>query len=160
MLTCAVRRAIPTLAVGLSFLVASLAHAQTLLTLKRGPEILELTLDDLTGLPQHTVVTTNEFTDAPVEYTGPLARDVLELLALDRLEEVRFIAINDYFIDIPTQELHRYDVVLALEADGQRLSRRDKGPLWLMYPISDHPELAGPVHNARLIWQVVRIEAL
>jgi hypothetical protein len=152
--------ATPMLAVALTFLVAGLAHAQTMLTLKRGPEILELTIEDLIDLPQHTVVTTNEFTNAPVAYSGPLARDVLELLALDRLAEVRFVAINDYFIDIPTDELHRYDVVLALEADGQRLSRRDKGPLWLMYPISDHPELAGPVHNARLIWQVVRVEAL
>jgi hypothetical protein len=136
------------------------AAAQTALTLQNGAEILELTMEQIQALKQHTIVTANEFTNGPVSYTGPLARDVLEQLALDSVDTVRFTAANDYYIDVPTEELHRYDVVLALEADGQRLSRRDKGPLWLMYPISDNPELAGPVYNARLIWQVVRVESL
>lgn len=141
----------------------SVAAAQTILTLSRGAvdvETLDLTLEDLQALPQHTLVTSNEFTDGAVTYTGPLARDVLELLALDSMETVRLTAANDYSIDVPTADFHRYEVILALEADGQRLSRRDKGPLWLMYPLSDHPELAGPLYNARLIWQVVRVEAL
>jgi hypothetical protein len=147
-----------------SLVVAAVAlpaavSAQTILTLQHGPETLELTLEDLAALPQQTIVTTNEFTDTPVAYSGPLARDVLELLALDGLSTVRFTAANDYFIDVPTQDLHRYDVVLAMEADGTRLSRRDKGPLWLMYPLSDNPELLGPIYNARLIWQVVRVDA-
>jgi hypothetical protein len=45
-----------------------------------------------------------------------------------------------------------------MEADGKKLSRRDKGPLWLMYPISDNAELADPRYIHRLIWQVIRIE--
>jgi hypothetical protein len=152
-----------TCAIALTLLqsaLAAAAGAPTVLTLQRGAETLELTLEELAALPQHTLVTTNEFTDTPVAYTGPLARDVLELLALDSLDIVRFTAANDYYIDVPTDELHRYDVVLAMEADGRKLSRRDKGPLWLMYPLSEHPELAGPVYNARLIWQVVRVDAL
>ena len=53
------------------------------------------------------------------------------------------------------------DQTLALmEADGKKLSRRDKGPLWLMYPISDHDELKDALYIHRLIWQVVRIESL
>ena len=47
-----------------------------------------------------------------------------------------------------------------MEADGKPLSRREKGPLWLMYPISDHAELRDPIYLRRLIWQVVRIESL
>ena len=48
-----------------------------------------------------------------------------------------------------------------MEADGKKLSRRDKGPLWLMYPISDHAELNATRSTIpRLIWQVVRIELL
>ena len=54
---------------------------------------------------------------------------------------VRFIAANDYYVDIPTEDFADYDAILAMEADGKPLSRRDKGPLWLMYPISDHAEL-------------------
>ena len=93
-------------------------------------------------------------------YRGPLVRDVLAQLGLDDATQVRLIAANDYFVDIPTEDFRKYDAILAMQADGEPLSRRDKGPLWLMYPISDHAELKDPVYQRRLIWQVVRIEAL
>jgi hypothetical protein len=124
-----------------------------------GESSLELTLEELQALPQVTIRTANEFTDGIVAYRGPLVRDVLAMLRLDRLETVRFVAANDYFVDIPTEDFRSYEVILAMEANGRQLSRREKGPLWLMYPISDHPELRDPVYLRRLIWQVVRIEA-
>lgn len=123
-------------------------------------DTLEFTLEELAALPQATIVTENEFTDGKVEYIGPLVRDVLEHLALDDAETIRFTAANDYYVDVPTSDFRKYNVILALEADGARLSRRDKGPLWLMYPLSDHSELNDPIYNTRLIWQVVRIDAL
>ena len=111
-------------------------------------------------MPQVTVVTENEFADGTRAYRGPLVRDVLARLGLESLDFVRFVAANDYYVDIPTEDFRTYDVILAMEADGERLSRREKGPLWLMYPISDHPALRDPIYLRRLIWQVVRIEAL
>jgi hypothetical protein len=123
-------------------------------------ETLEFSLDQLEVLPQVIINTENEFTDGMVAYRGPLVRDVLAQLGLDKLEQVRFVAANDYFVDIPTSDFREYDAILAMEADGKRLSRREKGPLWLMYPISDHAELQDPLYLRRLIWQVVRIEAL
>ena len=135
-------------------------HSATALTLSRGPgaQTLELTLENLAALPQTTVVTENEFSNGLVAYRGPLARDVLNQLSLMEFESVRFIAANDYFVEIPTEDFRRYDVILAMEADGAPLARRDKGPIWLMYPISDQEELGDPIYIHRLIWQVVRIE--
>ena len=121
---------------------------------------LDLSLESLEALPQTTVVTENEFANGKVAYRGPLMRDVLAQLGLDDVAEVRLVAANDYFVDIPTEDFRAYDAILAMEADGKRLSRREKGPLWLMYPISDHPELNDRIYQRRLIWQVVRIEAL
>lgn len=124
-------------------------------------ETLELTIEQLSALPQTTIETENEFADGMVAYRGPLVRDVLEHLGLGDAETLRFIAANDYYVDIPMRDFRRYNAILAMEANGTRLSRRDKGPLWLMYPLSDHPELQGdPVYITRLIWQIVRIEAL
>ena len=51
-----------------------------------------------------------------------------------------------------------YDVILAMWANGVRLSRRDKGPIWLMYPLDDHPELSEAKYSSRLVWQLVRME--
>jgi hypothetical protein len=140
-----------------------LAAEEGALTLSRGAgnfETLDLTLAELEALPQVTIVTENEFSDGKVAYRGPLVRDVLAQLALDQADVVRFTAANDYFVDIPTTDFREYDVILAMEADGKKLSRREKGPLWLMYPISDHAELGDPNYIHRLIWQVVRIESL
>ncbi|MBP7000938.1 hypothetical protein [Amaricoccus sp.] len=129
------------------------------LTLRRRAEVYALTIDELDALPQATIVTENEFSDGPVAYRGPLIRDVIALLALFEFDTLRFTAANDYYIDIPTEDFERYDVIVATEANGVRLSRRDKGPLWLMYPISGNAELDAPEYTERLIWQLVEIEA-
>jgi hypothetical protein len=120
---------------------------------------LDLTREDLAAMPQVTVVTENDFADGMVSYRGPLVRDVLAKLGMDKLDTVRFMAANDYYVDIPTSDFRTYDAILAMEADGQPLSLRDRGPLWLMYPISDYAALRDPIYLRRLIWQVVRIEA-
>jgi hypothetical protein len=157
------------IAVGLSGLIVTTALFLTpaeadpddvAITLSRGPggETLELTLAELAELPQVTVVTENEFSNGLVAYRGPLARDVLEQLALMQFETLRFTAANDYYIEIPVTDFRDYEVILAMQADGVPLARRDKGPLWLMYPISDHEELTDPIYIHRLIWQVEKVE--
>ena len=122
-------------------------------------QTLDLSLEQLEAMPQVIVATENEFSDGVVNYRGPMVREVLALVGLDQLDQVRFTAANDYFVDIPTEDFTDYDAILAMEADGEKLGRREKGPLWLMYPISDHSELRDPIYLRRLIWQVVRIEA-
>lgn len=130
------------------------------LAVLNGSEELGFTLDEIAAMPQITIVTDSEFTDGLVEFRGPLVRDILAMLDLGEAETVRFTAANDYFVDIPTSDFWDYDAILALEADGVALSRRTKGPIWLMYPIADFPELRDRVYNNRLIWQVVKIESL
>ena len=78
-------------------------------------------------MPQATVATENEFSDGVVSYRGPLVRDVLAHVGLDDLDEVRFTAANDYFVDIPTTDFRDYDAILAMEADGEKLSPAREG---------------------------------
>jgi hypothetical protein len=137
------------------------AAGPTALTLSgAGAETLDLTLDDLAKLPQVTVVTGHQFADGEVTYRGPLVRTVIDRLSLGQYAELRFTAANGYYVDIPTSDFVLFDAILAMEADGARLSRRDKGPLWLMYPMSDNVSLSDPIYISRLIWQVVRIEPI
>lgn len=138
---------------------AGQAMAAAALTLVNGSRQLELSIDDLHSMEQTTFATENEFVDGKVTYRGPLVRDVLARVGLDQTDNVRFVAANDYYVDIPTQNFRDYDAILAIEADGERLSRRDKGPIWLMYPISDFAALRDPIYSRRLIWQVVKITA-
>jgi hypothetical protein len=160
----AVLSALPPMAIAgmLSVSPAGFAHAAAPaleIVGTEGSGVLELSLEQLAAMPQTIVATENEFSDGVVSYRGPLVRDVLAHLGLDKVDQVRFVAANDYYVDIPTSDFRDFDAILAMEADGKQLSRREKGPLWLMYPITDHPELRDPIYLRRLIWQVVRIEA-
>lgn len=157
----AVRRAASALVFAGALLLTALgAEADPILTVSNGENVVELTREDLEAMPQHTVATATEFTDGVVEFSGPLVRDVLDRYGLGEAKIVRLTAMNDYFVDVPTTDFANYNVIMALEADGKQLSRRDKGPIWLMYPLSEHEELSDPVYNARLIWQIVSVEAL
>jgi hypothetical protein len=155
-----VRLLAPLGAAAFVFVATGAAPALAAVELAHGDKRIELSIEDLAAMPQHEIRTETDFTDGMRLYRGPLARDVLALVGLDTVEMVRFIALNDYFVDIPVSDFTEFDVIMALESDGQRLSRRDKGPVWLMYPISDHEVLADPRYNARLIWQVRRIEGM
>lgn len=117
-------------------------------------------LEELDALPQVEVVTANEFIDGKASFTGPLARVVLKLTGDTNAEEVKLVAANEYNIVVPVEDFRDYDVILATRQDGELFSRRDKGPIWMIYPMSSHSELRDSTYNARLIWQLVRMEVL
>jgi hypothetical protein len=67
-------------------------------------------------------------------------------------------AANDYKVSIPLTDFSAYDVLLATHIDGEALTLRTRGPIWLIYPAdADLPE---PVRQERMIWQLTefRIE--
>ncbi len=113
---------------------------------------------DLLALPQVTIRTRTDYTDGVVEFIGPLARDAVAFIEIGTATTVHLVAANDYAIDITLSELFDYDVILAMQANGERLTMRDKGPIWIMYPLDDHEEMQDPVFNNRLIWQLTVME--
>ena len=123
-----------------------------------GSSEVQFTESDLLRLPQVTIQTHTDFTDGVVTFVGPLARQVVGAVPAGSATIAHLVAANDYSHDIPFSDFTDYDVILALEADGKRLSLRDKGPIWVMYPIDQHPELKDPVYNPRRVWQLTEIE--
>lgn len=142
--------------------IAALAESAPMLTLRNASaghnEEVQLTEADLLNLPQVTITTNTEWTDGPADFTGPLARDVVKVIGIGEATEAHMVAANDYSVDIPLEDFMAYDVVLAMFQDGERLTLRDKGPIWVMYPIGDHPELDDPLTNTKMIWQLTTIE--
>ena len=110
------------------------------------------------GMAQTDVVTSNEFVDGKKHFKGPLMREVLAQFSGVKSGKVWLTAANDYQVEVATSEFADYDVILALSMDGVALSKRDKGPIWVIYPMSDFAELRDPVYNSRLIWQLVKVE--
>ena len=143
----------------LTMCLAKASTADVILTIDReGHDTVEYTLEDLEKLTPTIVKTTNDFVDDLSTFSGPLVRDILAPFGPDLPETVVFVAANEYFVEIPVSDFDTYDVIMAHHMDGELLSPRDKGPLWVIYPMAEHKELQDAIYNARLIWQVVRME--
>lgn len=110
----------------------------------------------LSGLGVHEIRTRTPWTDGTVRFEGVLVRDVLAAAGAEGTM-VRAVAINDYAVDIPIEDFISYPVILAFRRDGEAMGVRDKGPLWVIYPWSDHDELRTEVYHSRSIWQLKRM---
>jgi hypothetical protein len=140
--------------------ISSVAFSQTALTVVSMASQAEmtLTLDDLQMMDQVDIKTSNEFVDGEKLFRGPLVRAVLARFGAEDVSLVRLTAANDFQVEVPAHEFYDYDAILALSMDGVALSKREKGPIWVIYPMSDFSELRDPVYNSRLIWQLVKLE--
>ncbi|MGI9509316.1 MAG: molybdopterin-dependent oxidoreductase, partial [Geminicoccaceae bacterium] len=67
---------------------------------------------------------------------------------------VRAVAANDYVVDIPISNLREANAFLAMSMDGTQLRLRDKGPLWIIYPWSQRPELNRIELHGYAVWQL------
>lgn len=91
-------------------------------------------------------------------YEGPLLREVLAAAGV-RSDRILVRALNDYEAEIPLADLHDYDVILAMSRNGSPMQIREFGPLFVLYPFDDHPELLNETVRFRSVWHVVQIHA-
>ncbi|WP_282604555.1 molybdopterin-dependent oxidoreductase [Pelagibius sp. Alg239-R121] len=111
----------------------------------------------LEGLGITKIETSTDWTDGIQSFEGPLVSDLLERLGASGTT-ILATAANDYTVEIPVSDFLRYPVILAMEMNGKRLTLRDKGPIWIVYPRDQYPELDDPLINGRWIWQLKRLE--
>lgn len=118
---------------------------------------VQFDLDMLEALPQHSTETETPWHEGTPVFTGPRLSTILDAVGGDA-SLMRVYALNDYSAEIPVEEVRKYPVILATRMDGKRLPVRDKGPLFVIYPFSDAPELFNELTFNRSVWQVSRIE--
>jgi hypothetical protein len=108
------------------------------------------------GLIRFTTPTA--WTDGLVTFEGVLLSRLLEVLAVPGdVKELAMTALDDYQVAIPVADVRTWPVILALKRDGQYMSVRNKGPLWVVYPRHAFPELQQAKHNPKWIWQLKEI---
>lgn len=128
--------------------------APVILTVEGQPAATDFTLAQLQALPQTTVITTTPWTEGSHTYTGVLLRNLLDKQGLQKATKLNAKALNDYVATLTVSDAYKYDVLLALTQDGKLLTRRNKGPVWVIYPLSLHPELDKPSYHSAMIWQL------
>ena len=110
----------------------------------------------LDRFPRVTIQTHTPWTDGLVTFEGFLVRDLIKAVGASG-ETLKATAINDYAIDIPLEDFRKYDAIIADTKNGARMTVRDKGPLWIIYPWDSVPELKNEIYHSRSIWQLNRI---
>jgi len=139
------------------------APARPLLTLignlqqRNTPEGLALDLAALEKLPSLSFSTRTPWYPQPRKFTGVRLRDLLAAAGA-RGTVVRAVALNDYRVDIPIDDVNATDAMVAWLLDDKPMSVRDKGPLVIIYPFDDRPELRTAIHYGRAVWQLRSIE--
>ena len=116
-----------------------------------------LDMATLRALPQKTFTTETSWDKRPVKFTGPLMRDVLQLLKSTGTE-IKAIAVNDYAVSIPVADAQKFDLIIATRMNDRDIPPRTKGPLFVVYPFSSDPVLKDKVYEDRAIWQLKAIE--
>lgn len=144
---------------------ATMVSAADMLPAPTGPVILSIegridggaTVDldfaALESLPAQVLRTTTPWTEGDQVFEGVLLRDLLNAVGATG-ETLRVTALNDYRIEMPKADTDKIDVILAYRHNGSRMSVREKGPLWIIYPDTS----GSPEAQTRMVWQLRRIE--
>jgi hypothetical protein len=113
-------------------------------------------LDMLDGLGTVTIETATPWTEGVQRFEGPLLADVLAAAGASG-DAVLVRALNDYEAEIPLATVAEVPMILATRRDGMRMEVRDRGPLWIMLPFDERPELNVDLYYRFSVWQVAEI---
>ncbi len=110
----------------------------------------------LEALGVHKLSTSNPFETGVQVFEGVLLRDVLRRVGASG-DMLAAFALDGYTVEIPVADVAKYDVLLAMTWNGETMTVRRKGPLWVIYPVDRHKELRSESYSNRTIWQLKRL---
>lgn len=113
----------------------------------------------LSEIEQRDTVTETPWHDGTPTFSGPLGSALLEAVGATG-ETLRITALNDYAVDVPVEDLLNYPVIFATRLNGEEMAVREKGPLFLIYPFSEFPDLLNELYFGRSAWQIATIEVI
>jgi hypothetical protein len=129
------------------------------ITHTNGDGVAQFDLDMLAALEQRSTTASTPWFDGPRDFDGPLAAAILDAVGAQG-SMMRVIALNDYSANVPIDDARTFPVVFATHLNDKVMSVRDKGPLFLIYPFDEFPELFNEVYFGRSVWQITQIEVV
>lgn len=109
--------------------------------------------DTLLNLGIETLETETHYTTGMQRFEGIRLSRLLEAVGA-RGETLTTTALDGYGVDIPMADVERYQVFLAMKWNGEVMRPRNKGPIWIIYPITQFPEVNTEIFSIRSIWQL------
>jgi hypothetical protein len=113
--------------------------------------------DMLEALSGRKAAMETPWAEGKTEFSGPLLREILQVAGANGTV-MKLVALNDYSADVPMEDAAKIDTILATRMNGQRMSVRDKGPLFMVYPFDENTQLYNEKYFSRSVWQITSIE--
>ena len=94
----------------------------------------------LESLPTETIRTKTEWTTGVTEFTGVRVDVLLNHLGASS-QHLFLQALDEYSVEVVDGQFDSFPIIIAYKLNGEYMSVRELGPLWVMFPFDDHPEL-------------------
>lgn len=117
----------------------------------------ELDFAMLEALPRVQIQTATPWTEGVQTFEGVALADLMAFVSASGTT-IFATAINDYMVEIPMSDAAVGRALVALSLNGQPMSIREKGPLWIVYPYDSSDNFKSEVIYSRSIWQLNRLE--
>lgn len=116
---------------------------------------LDFTLSELQALTQADVTTAHPWNTQAQHYRGIDLTALLEQLFVNQqIRSLNLEGLNGFSMALEWTKINKYSPILAWQENGQLMSRRNKGPLWLMLPFDQVPELKQADFLHYMVWQL------
>jgi len=121
--------------------------------IQQSQQNLTLKLSDLKKLPSQEIKTrephNTEDIAAIKTFKGVTVASLLAKSGVAaEVKEVTFLSSNNYRVTVELEDLRNYPILLAWDRDAQPLTRSQGGPLYLVFPYTDYPELPAKYSDA------------
>lgn len=135
------------------------AAGEAILTFSHAGEVSVFDMEALVSMGPVEISTTTIWTEGVQTFTGvPLNTFLAEVDVTDGA--LKATAVNDYAVEVPIKDAVEGGPIIAYLNNGEPMSVRDKGPLWIVYPFDSDPKYQTEVIYSRSIWQLDRLEAI
>lgn len=104
------------------------------------------------------MTTTTPWRQTPAAFDGVLLTDLLDENGLSDVAAINVVAENDYVVRIPSEVWKKWPIVVATRVNGRTHSRRARGPIQFILPMSDNDETAIESNLTYWVWMAARIE--
>lgn len=119
-------------------------------------DVVEFDREKLEALGMVAIETNTPWYKGAVKFEGVPLDKLMQSVGANG-EKVVALALNDYSTEIPIEDFAKHKAILALKRDGEYMPVRDKGPLFIVYPYDQNPELRSQKYYSRSAWQVSRL---
>jgi hypothetical protein len=130
---------------------------KTLVTVTNGSEKLALTEDEFSSMKTKQKVTDPNL-KATHDYEGVKLSDLMAKVNAKDCKTVKVIAKDKMTIEIKAEDATKYPIMIANVQDGKGVPGGEGGPVKLIYPYDEYPDIKDLYKPDTWCWFVVDVE--